>query len=278
MFYYAVVNFLAGSDATIVVSSEDSLYVAENLFNRRPSKPFQFAGVGAVGDPEFICVEFENPKRVSLAAIFNHNLDLGEPTDELVLAGCDNGCQSSGSGGCDWDNPDYEMSLQDRIVADWNDAYKLIDETRLAYRLSVIDGGNDQAVEIGEFFLGEAVALSSAYLQPGRAESPQLYRHANVTYYGQHWLQSLSESITLELTIASMNDPDVVDAVRKMIMAIHNGGGKFVMVPNDQHPFVYYVALENDGGFMSQIARGFDCELTEWSLSLRTLTKGIALL
>jgi len=270
-------NFLAGNDVAIDASSEDVLYVIENLYNGRPSKPLRFTGVGAALNPEWICIEFDAPKLVTLAAIFNHNLtDLSAVGDELSFKGCDDGC---GSGGCDWNIPDYEVDLAGRLVADWNDLYQLVNQTRLAYRVDFIDTTNPAGfVEVGELFLGQYTALTTAHLKPGRTESPLYYRWKNVTPYGQHWAESLSYSVSLGLTVTNLGDPNVVDAVRVVLQAIHAANGRFVIIPNDRHPFAYYVYLENDSGFMSQVARGFECEANEWTFELMTLTKGIRLL
>jgi hypothetical protein len=277
MIYYAVDNFLAGSDVVISSSSEDPLYVLDYLHNERPSKPFRFTGHGSAGNPEWVCVEFDAPKRVTLAALFNHNLTaLAGANDALVLKGCDDPC--AGSGGCDWSLPDYSHSIKDRLVDGWNDLFHFIDETRLAYRLEVIDETNVHAIELGEYFLGQKTALFTARLLPGRSESPQLHRFMNVTPYGQHWAASLADSVTLELVASNLNDPHQVDAVRRMILAVHANNGRFIIVPNPAYPFVYYVFLENDNGFMAQVVRGLDRELTDWTFSLRTLAKGIMLL
>jgi hypothetical protein len=275
MIYYAIENFLAGDDAAISTSSEDTLYVKENLYNVRPSKPFRFTGIGAAGAPEWICVEFDAAKRVTILGIFNHNFDLSGSGSELSIKGSDTGCDESVT---DWDIPDYEHDISDRITANWNDLYERLDQTRLAFRVDVIDPANDDNVEIGELFLGLATELNAAHLAPGRAESPALYRSFNQTWYGQHWIEALSASLSMELRITNQNDPRQVDALRMMVLAIHAAGSKFLVVPNHLHPFVYYVALENGDQFMAQIARGIECEESEWTLSLRTLTKGIALL
>jgi len=280
MLYYSIQNFLGGADATITVSSEDALYTLENLYNERPSKPFRFTGLGLPGDPEFICVEFDDPKRVTLAAIFNHNLTaLEESADALYLKGCDTGCESSGGGGCDWTIPDYALDLAPSLVEDWNDLYSFLDQTRLAYRLEIIDGGNEDAyIEIGDFFLGQYTAMANAKLQPGRTEEPRLYRAANKTLYGQHWTQAYSQNLNLSLVLHNLGDPDTVDAARLMVEAIHQNGGRAVLIPNEKHPFVYYAHLENEEGFMSQFSRGLTCEITTWTLNFQTLTKGIRLL
>lgn len=280
MIYIAIENLLAGSGVAINASSEDALYVAENLYNGRPSKPFRFTDHGTAGNPEWICAEFDAPKQVTIAALFNHNLTaLAAGGDEVSFKGCDDPCDMSGSGSCDWDFPDYEHGLEPHMVADWNDLYHVLNQTRLAYRFDFIDSTNpDGYVEVGEAFLGVYTALTTAHLKPGRKESPVYYRWRNITPYGQHWMESLSYSVNLGLTVTNLGDPNVVDSIRVILQAIHEANGRFVIVPNSAHPFVYYVALENDSGFMAQIARGFECEANEWTFELMTLTKGIKLL
>ncbi len=279
MFYYAVDNLLAGDDVVLSSSSEDALYVLENLHNGRPSKPFRFAGVGAPADPEWVCAEFDAPKRATLAAVFNHNLSLASSNDALVLKACDGGCESAASAPCDWSLPDFSLDLSGRLVENWNDLFSFLDETRLSWRLEAVDEDNgDGYVELGEWFLGVRSALSSAKLQPGRAEGPRLYGPANKTAYGQHWPLSFARTATLELTLWNLNDPSTVDAVRRMIEAAHENNGRLVLVPSPRHPFVYYVHIENTEGFMAQIIRGLDRELTSWTLQLETLARGIRLL
>lgn len=279
MVYYAIDNLLAGDDLVLSSSSEDVLYVLENLHNGRPSKPFRFTGVGAPADPEWVCAEFDDAKRVTLAAVFNHNLSLGSSGDLLLLKACAGGCESGSSGACDWTAPDFQLDLGGRLVADWDDLYHLLDETQPSWRLEVVDEDNaDGYVELGEWFLGRHTALSTARLQPGRAEGPRLYGPANKTAYGQHWPLAFGRTTTLDLTLWNLNDPDVVDAVRRMIEAAHANNGRLVVIPAPRHPFVYYVHLENTEGFMAQLARGLACELTSWTLQLETLARGIRLL
>lgn len=274
MVLYLTENLLSGTDVAITSSSEDALYVLENLHNGRPSKPFRFTGKGAAGNPEWICAEFDAPKLVTFIAVFNHNLTaLAGGNDSLVLKACDLGCAI-----CPWATPGFQHSLKDRLITGWNDLFHIFNQTRLAFRLEVIDESNPADVEIGELYLGEYTALPDARVKPGRSESPTLYRQKHKTHYGQHWTESLSHNVALDLVITSLNNPSQVDAVRTMILAIHGAGGHFVIVPDDSKPFCYYVSLENEGNFMAEVARGLDSEVSEWTFRLESLTKGITLL
>jgi len=72
---YAINNFI-DSSVDLYSSSEDSLYVLENLYNVRPSKPFRFTGIGTTSGaiPEWICIDFGSNISPDFVAIFNHNL------------------------------------------------------------------------------------------------------------------------------------------------------------------------------------------------------------
>jgi len=54
---YAIENQI-DVDTLCCVSSEDSTYLMEYLYNQRPSMPFRFTGSGSVGNPEWICIDF----------------------------------------------------------------------------------------------------------------------------------------------------------------------------------------------------------------------------
>jgi len=275
--YIATVNYL--DDASFCcVSSEDTLYIAENLYNARPSKPFRFTGNGAIGAPEWICIQFAASQRITLVGIFNHNLtDLGVAGDSLILKGCDDPCEDSGA--CDWDGSGvYPIDMEPRLLAVWNDLYQILDESYLSWRVEFIDQSNPFAIEIGELFLSEYEEITNAHLQPGREESPILFRRRTDTDYGQHWSKSLAYAQKLNIKIKNINDPAQVDQLQRIILEIHEAEGKCVIIPNSRFKFAYYAYLENEANFTAQITRGTTCELKEWTLQFRTLTKGIALL
>lgn len=271
---YLTSNLASGTDATLLSLSEDTLYARENAYCGRPSKPYRTTGLGAVGSPEYLAVQFDAPKAVNFFALFNHNLVLGAAGDALTLKG-----SGYTNAGATWASPDYSIDLTDRMISGWNDLYKLIGYNSRTYRLEMIDSANPLGyLELGELFLGNFAELSNAHIQPGRKESPQYYRAKNVTLYGQDWNESYSDSVTLDLEIWNANDPAQIDAVRAMLQAIQDAGGHFVIVPDSGAKWCYYVALKNDGGFMQSIARGDTAEVSAWTLELETLVKGVCLL
>jgi len=262
-------------------SSEDDLYVKEFLYNKRPSKPFRFTGVGSAGDPEWICIEstVSGGERVTFAGIFNHNLTaLAGGNDELRLKFCSDPCEESGS--CDWDAPDVEIDLKPRMITNRNDLYRITDQTYPSIRFDFIDENNgDGFIEVGELVLGLVQSFGAGvHLQPGRADGPAFYRGNKRTDYGMDWPVKLADSERLDLTFVNVGDPTVQDEIQTFLLAVENSGGKFIIVPDDALKFCYYVMIDKDSDFAE---RGPYCptdELRTWTMPLKTLSKGIRLL
>lgn len=283
---YAITNFLAGDLVTLYSSSEDTLYVLENIYNIRPSLPFRFDGIGVFpGDiPEWICADLGEGKTPTLTAIFNHNF--GNSIDTFKIQACDDICWQSGLGGfCDWDfvsgGPDYQLDLEDRILANFNNAFKCFNpgDSYRYWRWPFINSGNVKPfLEIGELFLGEWQELPNAHLQPGRQDGPEFFEGTQITDYGQIWSNYYSEAEHFEVEIVNKNDPAQVSELRLFLSAIKQAGGKFIFIPDDHYKFCYYVHLRNITDFGQQLVKGECGELYSWKLSLRTLTKGVALL
>lgn len=291
---YAITNFLAGDLVYIYSSTGDVLYNIGKLINVRPSYPFRFDGLGvAPGEvPEWICADLGEQKTPTFTAIFNHNF--GDSIDTFKIQACDDDCWQSGgwqsgamAGLCDWDydagvGPDWELNLTDRLLADFNNAYRCFtpDKAYQHWRWPFIDNDGIPAafLEIGELFLGEWQELANAHLQPGRQDGPEFFGATQITDYGQIWSNYYSEAEHFEIEIVNKNDPAQVSELRLFLSAVKQAGGKFVFIPDDHYKFVYYVHLRNMADFGQQLVKGELCELYSWTLSLRTLTKGISLL
>lgn len=264
-------------------SSEDPIYPMENLYCERPSKPFRFTGIGAPAAPEWICVTLASGQQVSFVGIFNHNLTaMITAGDELRLKGCDDGCPVSGApsaGICDWDNPDYELDLQPRLVVNFNNLYRKLLKTYISWRLDIIDQANpDGYVEIGEFVLGERRAFSKdVHLQPGRADGPVFNMGNKRTFYGQDWAVYLSDQERLNLRFKNLNDPNTFDEFHHFLRTIQRNAGRFIIVPDEDHPLCYYVQVENLSDYSQLLVHG-NQDLREQQIGLITLTKGIKLL
>lgn len=269
------------SDTLCCVSSEDALYEMEFLYNERPSKPFRFTGIGSIGNPEWICVEFTNSgaELITFAGIFNHNFVLSAIGDELALKACDDICE--GSGACDWDAPDREWDLTGRVITNFRNIYQTLGRTYPSWRLDLIDQNNTYGYgEIGDFVLAEYQTFSSGvHLRPGRADGPIFYAGNQRTDYGQDWPANLSNCEILELAFSNVGDPAVVDEFHTFLKAVKQGGGKFIIVPDNALKFCYYCVITQEADFAQRTAYNAECgELREWVLPLKTLTEGISLL
>ncbi|NIO42656.1 MAG: hypothetical protein GTO41_22430 [Burkholderiales bacterium] len=295
---YLIENFI-NDTCVLSANSEDGLYVLENLYNVRPSLPYRSTGIGAVGSPEWVCIDLGTASgveyNVTFAGLFNHNLTaLGAAGDELRLKGCNDPCVSSG--GCDWDNPDCEVDLTTmecagtQPVADFRNLYHKIScaPGHRYWRLDVIDQNNtDGYLELGELVLGQwqrfprgAVTGESSWvrLSPGRADGPTFYMGKQRTHYGQDWTTYYSESERFELKLTTQNDPCIVDALHVFLRTVQQAGGRFVIMPDETKPFCYYVSVENLRDYAERLMYGATRELREWRLELRTLTEGVRLL
>jgi hypothetical protein len=287
---YAITNFI-NSGTPLYASSEDSLYVLENLYNIRPSKPYRSTGLGPYsgGVPDWICVDLGSAKSPNFVGVFNHNIGLGQSGDLFRLLGCSSDCPGQ-SGACLWDDPyatggpECVIDLSDRIIEEkciFNNSCKTFNcGLPLQYwRLEVIDSGNpDGYIEIGEWFLGTLQSFTKARLQPGRADGPVFFEGTSTTYYGQIWSHYFSEAEEFSISIKNINDPTQVSEMRCFLSDVKQAGGKFIFIPDDTYKFCYYVYMSNLSGFGQQIVKAQCGELYEWKIELRTLVKGVTLL
>jgi hypothetical protein len=279
---YAIINFI---DDTCELSActEHDIYVVENLYNVRPSKPYRSEGIGLDSGciPEWVCVDLGYARRPDFVGVFNHNLEPELSGDMFELQACDGPCPGE-SGACSWSTPDFSVDLSGRIIEDFKNLcqYFECDSGGHQYwRLAFADTGNpDNYAEIGEWFLGVWDTLPNAHLQPGRQDGPRFFEGTNITKYGQIWPNYLGEAEEFVIEIVNTNDPAQVDALRLFLQDVKRNNGRFVFIPDDYFPFCYYVYLENMGKFGKQLIKGALCEAHSWNLELRTLTEGVALL
>jgi len=269
---YAITNFI-GSTTPIYYSSQDPRYVRQFLYNVRPSKPFRFVNEGVTGAvPEWVCVDLNAPCTPTICALFNHNLVLSAGGDQLDLITYDDTC----SGGA----VEHSLSMMPRRLANFNNLYQLFNwGAHQFWKIETIDANNAAAkIEFGEWFLGEWQTFTNARLQPGRADGPVFFEGTQTTYYGQIWSNYYAEAENFSIVIKSINNPAQVDELRLFLSAVKLAGGKFVFIPDDNFQFCYYVHMTNMADFGLQLAKGATCEHYQWTIELRTLVEGVALL
>jgi hypothetical protein len=97
------------------------------------------------------------------------------------------------------------------------------------------------------------------------------------TFYGQDWPVYLSDQERLSLRFQNLNDPDTYDEFHHFLRTVQRNAGRFIIVPDEDHPLCYYVQVENLSDYSQLLIHGVR-ELREQRIDLITLTKGIRLL
>lgn len=306
---YVLTNYLDGLKIeSYTTKSTDTLYVATNVANERPSLPYRTGtnGYGTLDSPEYICVDFGagKEKEITFVGIFNHNFT--QTLNWLRLKGCDDNCIT-----CDWmyANAEVDPGCDENLityptdpcngctgtypVVDFKNIWHKIDCLGIDYRywrLEMVDLNNtDGYLEIGELVLGQwqqfprgilDTPTSPAWvrLSPGRADGPEFFMGKDRTHWGQDWSTHYSEYERFELTLTTQNDPCIVDAIHTFLKAVQLTSGRFILVPDDTKPFCYYVIVDNLRDYAERRIYGRTGELREWRFKLKSLTEGVRLL
>ncbi len=284
---YVLENFI--KDKTITHRSEDSLYVAENLYNERPSLPYR---TETTLTPEWVCidlgVDYED-FNVNFVGLFNHNITTA-PTTLRICGGNTPACAD-----CDCET-DLKIAPADACgdgcgtqpIENFYNTWSKIDNGGVDYRywkLEITDAPDYH--EIGELVLGEWQKFprgilsgddSWVRLSPGRVDGPEFFMGMQRTHYGQDWSTYYSECERFDLTFTTQNDPCRVDDVHTFLKNVQRTGGRFVLIPDDTKPFCYYVIVDNLRDYAERKIYGRTRELREWRFKLKSLTEGVVLL
>lgn len=255
MFLYATENLIT-SITLDSVSSEDVLYVKENLYCERPSKPFYFTAKAA----QWIKLHFAAAaQRITLAAAFNHNLTSAAD------------CHVQGNAVDAWPGTDVghmNWRLHDECLR--------FDQTFPWWRFTMDDPTNPVNPRIGELFFGQWATFANAHVQPARDDGLSFYAVEQQTQYGQDWDVYLSEADRFKITLVNLNDPATVDQIQRFLSDISGPAGRFVFIPFPNQPHVYYVKIVGSPSASRPIYG--EKELRNWSIELKALTRGITLL
>ncbi len=267
-------------DKTITARTEDALYVVENLYNERPSLPYRTESKLV---PEWICADLEAETEVTFVGIFNHNLTT-TPTLLSLYGGNACGVETCTTdlklppAGC----PDELCGSQP--IVNFKNTWAKVDCADYQYwTLKITDNPAETYLEIGEWWLGVWSQFSHAgdvvvRLSPGRDDGPEFFMGKDKTHWGQDWTTYYSEYDKLDLKFTVQNDPCIVDEMQTFLQTVQRVGGRFIIVPDDEKPFCYYVVVENLRDYASRKIYGRSGELREWRLRLKSLTEGVRLL
>lgn len=208
-------------DAALTVSTEDSVYVKENLYNQRIGKPFKFTADGGN-----IVIDLGSAQPVDAIAILAHNL-----TNSATITLEGNATDS-------WGAP----AKSENITWATKNAYKIFTEVSFRYwRLVIADGTNPNNVKIGELVICTGVELSSNY-QFGAVDTPNHVVLTEKTEYGQSWNYYLTSSRVFELSF--MAQPVTQDEINILFNAVKGSFSPFVFISHDD--LCYYVRMGND--------------------------------
>jgi hypothetical protein len=255
-FDYSATNLLTA--VTLVsVSTENTIYPKENLYDDRPSKPFYWTSKLA---QEIIIDLGATPPLLELIAIFNHTLmQAATITVEANNAGF----------------PGAPLQSWSPAWREYDFYFRPLDTFRY-WRVYIDDPTNPLIPRIGELWLGSVSQFIQAYVQDGQADGKTFHADEKQTGYGQDWDVYFSEQKEFKLQIKHVNDPAVVDEIETFLTSIAGPAGRFVLIPDTRYAHVYFVKVVGSPAAQRPIYG--DCELREWALTLRELTRGITLL
>ena len=275
---YVIDNLI--TDKTITHRTEDPLYVAENLYNERPSLPYRTESKLV---PEWVCVNMGGITEVTFVGLFNHNLTTTPTLLQL--------CGGNACGVCtevtDLTDPPAGCPAElcgSQPTANFRNTWAKVDTADYQFwTLQITDNPTEAYLEIGEWVLGTWSQFTRGAnvwvrLSPGRDDGPEFFMGKDSTHWGQDWSTYYSECDKLDLKFTVQNDPCIVDEMQTFLKAVQRVGGRFVIVPDDEKPFCYYVTVENLRDFAERKIYGRTGELREWRLRLKSLTEGVVLL
>lgn len=257
-FKYITPNLL-DVDSLESVSSEDAIYVKEHLYNNRPSKPFRFTAKLA----QYARLHWAVAQKVTHISIFNH---------DLVGTGAFS-FQVQALNGAVWGAPAYtqNLTLQDYSL------YEHLNQTYQWWQIYINDPNHTTFPQIGELYFGQHAEFSNGYVQPDWQQNLNFSIAGEKTYFGQNWDYYLSDCKEFHIKIKNLNDPANIDDLETFFRSIGGSAGRFVFIPHDDYPYCFLVKIENTSLPNLQIVRG-DNDLNEWTMTLKTLVRGIRLL
>jgi len=256
-FIYVPTNLL-DVDSLESVSSEDAKYAKEYLYNNRPSKPFRFTAKLA----QYIRLHWAVAQKITHISIFNHDV-----TDAATF-------QIQALNGAVWGAPAYTRNLTWRAYS----LYEHLNQTYQWWQIYIDDPGHTTFPQVGELYFGQHAEFTNGYVQPDWQQNLNFSIASERTYFGQDWDYYLSDCKEFNISIKNLNNPANIDDLETFFRSIGGSAGRFVFIPKENQPYCYLVKIANTDIVNNQIVRGFTRELNEWTMTLKTLVRGIRLL
>lgn len=261
-FRYATTNLIDLS-TLLSVTSEDTLYIKENLYNERPSFPFRFTA--KTGNQ--ILVDLGAPTLITLAGIYNHNLLA--PTKYKVKAAAANP-----PGGGNWDIPDYSADMP--LVSGLNNSYLTLSETYRYWLFDFDDATSPTNTEIGEAVLATHSNFGSNFRILAESDGVVIRVATHVTHYGHPHDAKRSHQKKWNLNVFETTAKGSLDALEAFLVDLEGSAGRFIMIEDDNYEPSYYVRM---GGSEFIGAHRFSPQedRRDWSWPILEFPKGIIL-
>ena len=258
-FIYVTPNLL-DVDSLESVSTEDAIYVKEHLYNNRSSKPFRFTAKLA----QYIRLHWAVAQKVTHVSIFNHDL-VGTGAFSFQIQALNGGA---------WGAPAYtqNLTLQDYSL------YEHLNQTYQWWQIYINDPDHGTFPQIGELYFGNYAEFANGHVQPDWSQNLKFAIAGEETYFKQDWDYYLSDCKEFNIRIKNLNNPANIDALETFFRSIGGSAGRFVFIPKENQPYCFLVKIANTDIVNNQIVRGFTGELNEWTMTLKTLVRGIRLL
>ncbi len=230
--------FLAGSGfnlldgATITVTSEDSLFPKENLYDNRPSRPFKF---NVDADNDYITFDLGSATNVDFCSIHGHNIDSGVTAIRLYSHTSAFASATDGTLRATFTKatPTFYTRLSSPVSARY-------------WKVSFIGNNVDGAIELGEVVLGVATAFTNNQRLPFDIR----YRRRqirNTTRAGEVHVYSLTDHEERVLQLQYRPDSAAsFEQVRDSIYQATDGGETpLVFVPDGDREEVIFGRIDN---------------------------------
>ena len=258
-FLYATGN-LIDINTLNAVSTEDAIYLKENLYNKRPSFPFRFTQK----TDQTITIDLADPALVTLLGLFNHNLS---SVAMITLS-------------ADTDPPDWNAPAYGATPVTWREEhlYLKLSETYRWWQIKITDAANPLSLQIGEAVLATHEAFTEGHIIT-QDEGDEYFIGSQETYMGQDWdvFQARKANLTLNVRKVSTAGDSVVEQIRALMRTLEGSAGRFVIIPDDANAEVYYMKVRGNVHTAARIF-GNVKDIRDWSLSFVELSQGIELL
>jgi len=257
MIYNCLSNLLT-VDTLDSVSTEHTVFVKENLYNQRQSKPFRWTAkvnneikidLGGAAIP------------VTIIGLMNHNLTKNAIVT-IRAAAADQGNLAAWQAGFAYEK-----------VMTWNEIsmFEALTQTFQWWHIEVDDAGNSVIPQIGEFVIGAHSQFTMNYRWPF-TEGEKGILTENVTKYKQRHRGNIAKHRVFRLNFDAVTDANLVSEVEAFFDA-HNGDTPFLFVPETTEANCWFVFCLND----FDAARNFE-DLNAFTLDLEEQTRGVTLL